>query len=62
MLAPSPGQHGNALARNPGMGLELDWVRHIRVNLSAAEFVTAIHPRLFGDRIDRSASLAHGSD
>ncbi len=44
MLAPSPGEHGNALARNPGMALELDWVRDIRVNLSAAERRAATLP------------------
>jgi deoxyribose-phosphate aldolase len=37
MLAPQDTRGGNALARNPGMALELDWVRDIRVNLSAAE-------------------------
>jgi deoxyribose-phosphate aldolase len=44
MLAPSPGGDSNALARNPGMGLELDWVRDIRVNLSAAERRAATLP------------------
>lgn len=28
---------GHGIARNPGMGLELDWVREARVNLSAVE-------------------------
>ena len=37
MLAPSLGEHGNALARNPGMALDLDWVHDVRVNLSAVE-------------------------
>jgi deoxyribose-phosphate aldolase len=44
MLAPSPGGDSNALARNPGMALELDWVRDIRVNLSAAERRAATLP------------------
>jgi len=44
MLAPSPGGDSNALARNPGMWLELDWVRDIRVNLSAAERRAATLP------------------
>ena len=44
MLAPSPGEPSNALARNPGMALELDWVRDIRVNLSAAERRAATLP------------------
>lgn len=37
---PSPGRDGHA-ARNPGMPLELDWIREARVNRSAVERRTA---------------------
>lgn len=31
------GLHGNAIPRNPGMPLELDWVSEVRINTSAVE-------------------------
>ncbi len=31
------GLHGNAIPRNPGMPLELDWVNEVRINTSAVE-------------------------
>ncbi len=33
----APGPHSNALARNPGHALELDWINEIQVNRSAVE-------------------------
>ena len=33
----APGLHGNAIVRNAGHALELDWINEIQINRSAVE-------------------------